>query len=49
MRRYASSVLVMVPIVLLSIPAGVRSAAGKAVGPPDIAWKDMTYQQKRRT
>ena len=28
-------------------PAGVRHAQGKAVGPPEVAWKDLTYQQKK--
>jgi hypothetical protein len=33
--------------VLLSIPSGAGVASGKAVGPPEIAWKDMTFQQKK--
>lgn len=37
----------MVPLALLSLPAGVRPASGKTVGPPEVAWKDMTYQQKK--
>ena len=28
-------------------PTGVRLAEGKAVGPPQIAWKDMTFQQQK--
>ena len=33
--------------VFLSAPTGVRSAQGKAVGPPEVAWKDLTFDQKR--
>lgn len=47
MRRHASSVVVIATFALLSIPAGVRPASGKTVGPPEVAWKDMTYQQKK--
>jgi len=28
-------------------PTGVRLAEGKAVGPPQIAWKDMTFKQQK--
>ena len=47
MRRHASSVLFIATFALLSIPAVVRSAPGKVIGPPDVAWKDMTYQQRK--
>jgi hypothetical protein len=47
MQKRASAVLVTAILVLLSVPAGVRLAQGKAVGPPQIAWKDMTFEQKK--
>ena len=47
MRRRASSVLVIATVGLLSISSVGRPAAGKAVGPPEVAWKDMTYAQKK--
>jgi cytochrome c553 len=33
--------------VLLLLASGVRPAEGKTVGPPAVAWKDMTFAQKR--
>jgi mono/diheme cytochrome c family protein len=50
MRNRLRSVLVLATLVLLSLPSGrsgVRLAWGKAKGPPEIAWKDMTFQQKK--
>jgi len=47
MRKRLSSILVSAVLVLLFVPAGVRVAQGKAVGPPQVAWKDMTYAQKK--
>ena len=47
MRKRLPSILVSAILVLLSVPAGVRLAQGKAVGPPEVAWKDMTFQQKK--
>jgi hypothetical protein len=49
MRKRLSSIRVAQGFVLLSLaaPAGVRVAQGKAVGPPAVAWKNMTFQQKR--
>jgi cytochrome c553 len=47
MRRHASSVLIIAAAAFLSSPAAVRSAAAKVPGPPEVAWKDMTYQQKK--
>jgi len=47
MRNRLSSILLTLAVVLLFVPAGVRRAQGKAVGPPQVAWKDMTYQQKK--
>jgi hypothetical protein len=39
------SSMILLPLVLLSPMAG--QAKTKAVGPPDVAWKDMTYLQRR--
>ncbi len=47
MRRHPSPVLILATLTLLSIPAGIRPASGKVVGPPEVAWKDMTFQQKK--
>ena len=47
MRKHSSSVLVTASLVLLFVPAGVQRAQGKTVGPPEIAWKDMTFKQKK--
>jgi len=53
MRKRLPSIRVVGVFVLLAlaVPAGVRvaegKADGKAVGPPAIAWKDMTFDQKR--
>jgi mono/diheme cytochrome c family protein len=46
MHRHLSSVLVVATLALL-IPSGVRLAWGKTLGPPEIAWKDMTFGQKK--
>jgi hypothetical protein len=34
-------------LILTASPAGMRDAQGKAVGPPQVAWKDMTYAQRK--
>jgi hypothetical protein len=34
-------------LMFTAAPAGMRDAQGKAVGPPQVAWKDMTYAQKK--
>jgi hypothetical protein len=47
MRRRVSSVLVIAALALLLIPSGLRLAWGKPVGPPEVAWKDMTFAQKK--
>lgn len=47
MHPRLSSVLVTVTVALLLIPSGVRPALGKVVGPPEVAWKQMTFQQKK--
>jgi hypothetical protein len=43
----ATSVLVFLFVFIAALPAGVRPAEGKAVGPPQVAWKDMKYGQKK--
>jgi mono/diheme cytochrome c family protein len=45
--RKLSSVLVTAILVLLFVPAGGDPAQGKTVGPPEVAWKDMTFKQKK--
>jgi hypothetical protein len=47
MHRRLSSVLVLATLALLLIPSGVRLARAKTLGPPDVAWKDMTFVQKK--
>src|SRR3954471_4119883 len=49
MHRRRSPILVTVAaaLALLLIPSGVRPASGKTVGPPEVAWKDMTFTQKK--
>src|SRR5882672_7524149 len=36
-----------VTLALFLIPSAVRQAGAKVLGPPDIAWKDMSFKQKR--
>jgi mono/diheme cytochrome c family protein len=45
--RRLSSVLVLATLALLLVPSGVRPARAKVVGPPEVAWKDMTFPQKK--
>jgi hypothetical protein len=45
--RLSSLVLVAASLALLLIPSGVRPALGKVVGPPEVAWKVMTFRQKK--
>jgi len=47
MRQRLSSGLATAILVLLFVPSGVPLAQGKAVGPPEVAWKDMTFKQKK--
>jgi mono/diheme cytochrome c family protein len=47
MRNRPSSILIPAILVLLLIPSGVRPAQGKAIGPPEVAWNDMTVPQKK--
>lgn len=47
--RLTSTFLLPASVVgLLLIPSGVRNGDAKTVGPPEVAWKDMTYDQKRQ-
>jgi hypothetical protein len=47
-KRLASAVVTaVVGLLVMFAPAGAGVAEGKAVGPPEVAWKDMTYKQKR--
>ena len=41
------ALLVVVFFVVVFAPAGVPAAQGKAVGPPEVAWKDMTFPPKK--
>ncbi len=47
MHRRLSSVLVIATLALLLIPSGARLAWGKVLGPPEVAWKEMTFEQKK--
>ena len=49
MHRRHSPILVTATaaLALLLTPSGVRLASGKTVGPPEVAWKDMTFAQKK--
>ncbi len=48
MHRHVSSLfLVVAALTLLSSPSGVRLASAKTVGPPEVAWKEMTFAQKK--
>jgi hypothetical protein len=40
-------ILAGVMLASFVVPPGVRSAAAKVVGPPEVAWKDMNAKQKR--
>jgi hypothetical protein len=45
--RHSSLLLSAAVLALLLIPSGIRTANAKTVGPPEVAWKDMSYKQKR--
>jgi mono/diheme cytochrome c family protein len=47
MRKRVSSILVVAALGFICILSGDRLAEGKAVGPPQVAWKDMKYGQKK--
>jgi hypothetical protein len=47
MRRHLLLILSTTALALPLIPPGIRSADAKVVGPPEVAWKDMTFNQKR--
>ena len=47
-KRLASSFMTAtLALVVVAAPVRVRVAEGKTVGPPQVAWKDMTYAQKK--
>jgi mono/diheme cytochrome c family protein len=46
-RLSAIPVTAVLSLLFLTAPAGVRLAQGKAVGPPKVAWKKLSYQQKK--
>lgn len=47
MHRHLSWLVVLVTFAPLLIPSGVRLASAKTVGPPEVAWKEMTFAQKK--
>ena len=47
MQKALSAILGTGVLLLILMPVGVRPAQGKAVGPPQVAWKDMTFEQKK--
>ena len=46
-RRSLIPLTVTATLALLLIPSGVRLASGKTIGPPEVAWKDMSFEQKK--
>ena len=47
MRNRLALVLSTAALALVLIPLASRPALSKVIGPPDVAWKDMTFKQKR--
>ena len=47
MRNRLALVLSVAALALVLIPLASRPALSKVIGPPDVAWKDMTFKQKR--
>ncbi len=47
MHLRLSSALVVATVTLVLIPSGGSLASAKTVGPPEVAWKDMTFAQKK--
>jgi hypothetical protein len=47
MRKRHSQILVAIVVALLFVPSGIRPAQSKPVGPPEVAWKNMNFQQKK--
>ncbi len=47
MHRRILLVLVIGVFAPLSVPSGTRLASAKTLGPPDVAWKEMTFAQKK--
>ena len=46
-KRVVFGSLATLPMFLFVFAALAGVAQGKTVGPPQVAWKDMTYDQKR--
>ena len=47
MQKHLSLLLAAGVFVILFLTAGVRLAEAKVAGPPEVAWKDMTFAQKK--
>lgn len=47
MRKSLPTLLGMILASSFILPFGLQSAQAKLVGPPEVAWKDMSFQQKR--
>lgn len=49
MQKSLASVMFVLSVAALVVaaPVGGRVAQGKVVGPPQVAWKDLTYDQKK--
>jgi hypothetical protein len=47
MKKSLVLVLSGTALALVLVPSGIRSAAAKVAGPPDVAWKDMSFKDKK--
>jgi hypothetical protein len=47
MRRRLTVIASTAALAVLLIPLAAARAGGKSVGPPEIAWKDMSFKQRR--
>jgi hypothetical protein len=47
MRKRLVPILSTVLLASVLLPAAVHSAHAKVVGPPEVAWKDMSFKDKR--
>jgi hypothetical protein len=47
MRRRLAVIASTAALAVLLIPLAAALAGGKSVGPPEVAWKDMSFKQKR--
>ena len=46
-NRLSSILFFAAAVLVLGIQGSVRAAQGKTVGPPEVAWKVMTFKQKK--